>query len=350
MSTAEPRSIDWRRRQGPVLTTRLRLSLACWDYDRTAQLRGGQIAPAGIDLTYVTLPAEETFFRMLRHQEFDAAEMSLSSYVLTLRRPDPPFVAIPAFPSRMFRHGSIYIPAHSELPGPSALAGRTVGVPEYQMTAAVWIRGILAEHYGVPVDSVHYRTGGLHDPGRTEKLPLSLPDNIDVQSIGTGETLDGLLAAGRIDALYTARAPRSFRRDQPGGVRRLFADAKAVEREYFRQTSIFPIMHTIVLRRAVYERNRWIARSLLDAFVRAKAAAYAELAEVTALKYTLPWAVTDAEEAVALMGEDFWPYGLTANRHTLEVFLRYSYDQGLAHRLLSPDELFAAETLEEIHV
>jgi 4,5-dihydroxyphthalate decarboxylase len=214
----------------------------------------------------------------------------------------------------------------------------------------VWIRGILAEHYGVPVDSVHYRTGGLHDAGRTEKLALSLPPRFDVQPIGPGETLDGLLASGHIDALYTARAPRSFRSDQPAGVRRLFPDAKTVERAYFRQTSIFPIMHTIVIRRDVYERNRWIARSLLDAFVQAKAAVYDELAEVTALKYTLPWAVTDAEEAVAMMGKDFWPYGLAANRHTLEVFLRYSYDQGLAHRLLSPDELFAAETRDEIHV
>jgi 4,5-dihydroxyphthalate decarboxylase len=332
------------------LTNRLRLSLACWDYDRTAGLRNGTVAPAGIDLTCVTLPAEQTFFRMLRHEEFDVAEMSLSSYVLTLARSDPPFVAIPVFPSRMFRHGSIYIPGDSDLTAPSGLAGCTAGIPEYQMTAAVWIRGILAEHYGVPVDSVHYRTGGLHDAGRTEKLTLSLPPRFDVQPIGPGETLDGLLAAGRIDALYTARAPRSFRRDRPAGVRRLFPETRSVEREYFRQTSIFPIMHTIVIRREVYERDRWIARSLLDAFVEAKAAVYAALAEVTALKYTLPWSVTDAEDAVDMMGDDFWPYGLAANRHTLEVFLQYSYDQGLAHRLLSPDELFAAETLDQIHV
>jgi 4,5-dihydroxyphthalate decarboxylase len=332
------------------LTNRLRLSLACWDYDRTERLRNGLISPAGVEVTYVTLPAEDTFFRMLRHQEFDIAEMSLSSYVLTLAQPDRPFVAIPVFPSRMFRHGSIYIPPDSDLTGPSALAGRTVGIPEYQMTAAVWIRGILADQYGVPADSVHYRTGGLHDAGRTEKLPLSLPDRFDVQPIEAGQTLDGLLAAGQIDALYTARAPRSFHRDQPGGVRRLFPDAKTVEQEYFRQTSIFPIMHTIVMRRDVYERDRWIARSLLDAFVAAKAAVYTELAEVTALKYTLPWAVTDAEDAARLMGADFWPYGLAANLHTLEVFLRYSHDQGLAHRVLSPAELFAAETLDAIHV
>mgnify|MGYP002624091960 CR=1 FL=1 len=325
----------------------LRLSLACWDYDRTRALREGAVKPAGVDLTYLALPVEEIFFRMLRFGEFDAAEMSLSSYVLTLADDPSRFVAIPVFPSRVFRHGAVYVPAGGRVREPADLAGAVVGVPEYQMTAAVWIRGILAEHYGVPADRVRYRTGGLHDPGRTEKLRLNLPERFDVRPIGPGQTLDALLRAGDLDALYTARAPRSFDPTSPDSpVRRLFADYRAVEEEYARTTGVFPIMHTVVLRRDVYERHPWVARSLLDAFAESKRRAYRELLEVTALKVMLPWGVPEAERTIAVLGEDFWPYGVEPNRRTLETFLRYSYEQGLAARLWRPEELFAPETLE----
>ncbi|MFY1699747.1 ABC transporter substrate-binding protein [Solwaraspora sp. WMMA2101] len=327
---------------------RLPISLACWDYDRTRALREGTVRPAGVDLTYLPLPPEETFFRMLRWQEFDVAEMSLSSYVLSLFADEPPFVAIPVFPSRVFRHGSIYLAPSSTVRDPAELAGRTVGIPEYQMTAAVWIRGVLAEHHGLPVDGVRYRTGGLHHAGRQEKLRLDLPERFDVTPIRSDETLDGLLRTGAIDALYTARAPRSF--DPAGGpdrVRRLFSDPAAAERAYLRATGIFPIMHTVVLRRDVYQRHRWLARALLDAFAEARDRVYAELREVTALKISLPWVVPAAEEAAALLGHDFWPYGVEPNHGVLETFLRYSHEQGLARRLLEPTELFAPETLAD---
>jgi len=329
-------------------SSRLRLSLACWDYDRTRALQSGAVTPAGIDLVYLPLPPEETFFRMLRHREFDVAEMSLSSYVLTLFTDDPPFIAIPVFPSRVFRHGSIYVRDDGSVTTPADLAGRAVGVPEYQMTAAVWIRGILAEHHGLPVDAVTYRTGGLHDPGRVEKIHLDLPPRFRVSPIPADTTLDAMLVAGEIDALYTARAPRSYR---PGGpVRRLFSDPRAAEREYFRKTGIFPIMHTVVIRREVYEAHRWIARSLFDAFAAAKEAVYPQLHELTALKVSLPWTVSLAEETVELMGRDFWPYGLAPNATTLETFLRYSHEQGLAKRRLAPTDLFAPETLDAVLV
>lgn len=320
---------------------KLRISLACWDYDRTQALRDGTVVPEGVDLTYLALPPEETFYRMLRHREFDVAEMSLSSYAM-----DPsPFVAIPVFPSRTFRHGSIYLAPESGVAEPGDLVGRLVGVPEYQITAAVWIRGILAEHHGVPVESVRYRTGGLHEPGRVEKVALSLPAEVEVAPIGPGETLDGLLRTSQLDALYTARAPRSF--GAIAGVRRLFPDPGAAERAYLRETGIFPIMHTVVIRREVYERDRWLAGSLLDAFTRAKQLVYPRLREATALKVSLPWTVSAAEEAVALLGEDFWPYGLAANRTVLETFLRYSYEQGLAGQQYRPEDLFAPETLDQ---
>jgi 4,5-dihydroxyphthalate decarboxylase len=319
----------------------VRLSLACWDYDRTRALQSGRVRPSGIDLIPLVLPVEETFHRMLAHAEFDVAELSLSSYVLGFSRDDPRFIAIPVFPSRVFRHGSIYVRTGGDVQRPEDLRDRVVGVPEYQMTASVWIRGMLADRHGVPADSVRYRTGGLHDAGRTEKIPLELPASFDVTPIPPDRTLNDLLVAGDIDALYTARAPRAF---AEGTVRRLFDDPRSAERDYFRDTGIFPIMHTVVIRRDVYEANRWVARSLLDAFTASKDLVYPELHEITALKSMLPWGVNEAEDTVALMGPDFWAYGIEANRALLETFLRYSHEQGLARRPLTVEEIFAPET------
>ncbi len=191
--------------------SKLRMSLGCWNYDRTRALMDGSVQPQGIDLNYLNMPVEETFFRMLRHREFDAAEMSLSSYSVSRSKPEQPFVAIPVFPSRFFRHSCIYVNAKSGIREPKDLIGRRVGNPEYQITAPVWIRGILSDHYGVPVDSVTYCTGGEEEPGRSEKLKLELPPNIKVEPIGEHQTLSQMLADGEIDALYTARMPSSFR-------------------------------------------------------------------------------------------------------------------------------------------
>ncbi len=291
------------------------------------------------------MPVEETFFRMLRYREFDVAEMSLSSYTVSLFREPRQFIAIPVFPSRFFRHSSIYVNANAGIRTPADLIGKRVGNPEYQMTAPVWIRGILSDRYGVPVDGVTYVTGGEEEPGRSEKLSLDLPANIRVERIGPTQTLSRMLHDGQIDALYTARAPSSFRAGD-GRVRRLFENYPEVERTYFRDTGIFPIMHAIVIRRDVYEANRWVAQSLYKAFVEAQRRTYADLRESAALKAMLPWLTAHVEEAVALMGEDFWPYGFARNRDTLRTFLRYSHEQGLAKRLLEPEELFAPETLE----
>ena len=327
------------------MSGRVPLTLACWDYDRTSALANGDIRPDGVDLTYLSLPVEETFFRMLRYREFDAAEMSLSSYVISLLD-DGPFIAIPAFTSRAFRHNGIYVNAASGIAEPGDLPGRVVGLAEYQLTANVWIRGILAEHYGVPMESVTYFTGGEEEPGRDEKLALDLPPSIRVERIGAGKTLSAMLASGEIDALYTARMPSTYG-DGRGRVRRLLPDYPAVEREYYKQTGIFPIMHTIAIRTDVYERHRWIAQALAKAFAEAQRRTYADLDVTAALKAMLPWLTSHVEDARALMGEDFWPYGLTAaNRTTLATFLRYHHEQGLSPRLLAPEALFAPETLE----
>ena len=323
---------------------RISITLACERYDRTEALRDGRVTPAGVDLIYLPQPVEETFFRMARFREFDAAEMSLASYVVGLTR-DSPFVGLPVFPSRMFRHSGIYVSAASGITEPAALAGRRVGVAEFQLTANVWIRGVLADEYAVPVDSVTYVTGGLHSPGRVEKVPLDLPSGIRVEPLGPGRTLDRALATGEIDALYSPRAPESFTRGT-SGVRRLFEPSRPVEEDYFLRTGIFPIMHVLVLRREVYERNRWLARSLYDAFERARALCIEGIDDTAAARFMLPWLHDEVTRTRALLGDDYWPYGLEPNRHTLRTFLDYAYAQGLATRRLQPEELFAPETLE----
>jgi 4,5-dihydroxyphthalate decarboxylase len=320
------------------------VTLACWDYDRMRPLMDGTVRPEGIDLTYLPLMMPEPAFRMLHHREFAAAEFSLSWYTRTVASDPRPFIALPVFPSRMFRHSSIYVNADSGIERPRDLVGRRVGCPEYQMTAAVWIKGILADEYDVPVDSVRYLTGGLEQAGRTE-TPMSLPPSIDVRPIPQDKTLSAMLAAGEIDALYTAHQPSSFT-DGTKRVRRLFDNCARVEREYFSRTRIFPIMHVVVLDGDLYRRKPWLARSLMKAFEEAKAIAYKGLYETTALKYMLPWQIEAAEDARQLMGDDPFSYGLQGNEKTLATFLRYSHEQGLAPRLFEPEELFAPETLE----
>jgi 4,5-dihydroxyphthalate decarboxylase len=329
--------------------SRLKLTFGCWNYDRTRALMDGSVVPDGIDLNYLNMPVEETFFRMLRHKEFDVAELSLSSYCVSMSRPERPFIAIPVFPSRFFRHSCIYVNAKSGIREAKDLIGKRVGNPEYQMTAPVWIRGILSDHYGVPVDSVTYFTGGEEEPGRSEKIKLDLPANIMVQPIGPEQTLSQMLLDGEIDALYTARMPSSFR-SGGGRVKRLFEDYEQVERNYFKETGLFPIMHTVAMRRDVYEGNRWIAQSLMKAFNEAQRRCYADLYETAALKTMLPWLTSHVEQVRREMGEDFWPYGFEKNEANLRTFLRYHFEQGLSKRQLEPRELFAPEALESFKI
>jgi 4,5-dihydroxyphthalate decarboxylase len=329
--------------------SKLQLTFACWNYDRTRAMLQGRVQPEGIDLNYLTLPVEETFFRMLRYREFDVAEMSLSSYVMSLFKPEPPFVAIPVFPSRSFRHSCIYINANSGIKEPKDLIGRKVGSPEFQLTAPVWIRGIMTDEFAVPVNSVTYYTGGQEEPNRPEKLALDVPKDIRIQRIRPDQTLSSMLASGEIDAVYTPRTPSSFHSSN-GCVKRLFENFAEVERDYFRRTRLFPIMHTVVIRREVYERNRWVSQSLFKAFCLAQREAYEDLNETAALKLMLPWLPAHIEETRREMGSDFWPYGLPPNRHTLATFLRYSYEQGLSRRLLEPEHLFVPETLESFKI
>ena len=331
------------------MSTRVPLTLACGNYDRTRALHEGTVVPEGIELTTLELEPEEIFFRMSKFQEFDVSELSISSYVLTMRQPGgSPFVALPIFPSRSFRHSGIYVNTAAGIGVPADLRGRTVGVAEYQLSANVWIRGFLQDRYGVEASSVSYRTGGLHDAGRVEKIAVDLPPDVDIAPIAAGRTLSDMLVSGEIDAIYSPRTPAPFLDGHPA-VGRLFPDFKAAEVEYFQATGIFPIMHVIAVRREIYERNRWIARSLVKAFEQARQIAFAGLERTTALRYSLPWLVADLAQTRAVMGEDFWTYGLDErNRATIAAFLRYSYSQGLAERAYEPDELFAPESLDAV--
>jgi ABC-type nitrate/sulfonate/bicarbonate transport system substrate-binding protein len=325
--------------------SRLRLTFACGDYDRTRALDEGTIRPDGIELTYLRLPVEETFFRMMRHREFEVAEMSLSSYVVSLQSDPSPFVALPVYTSRMFRHGAIYCNAAAGISEPSDLRGKRVGTPEYQLTAGVWVRGILADHHGVPVDSVRYVTGGQESPNRIEKAAVDLGGKVELTRIASGQTLSAMLAEGEIDALYTPRIPSPFAAGDRR-VRRLFTDVVAAEKEYYGATGIFPIMHVVVIRRDVYEQYPWVAQSLYKALLRAKQEAYTTLYDSSALRFMLPWLNQDLEAARALLGEDYWSYGVEGNVEVLATFLRYHHEQGLSRRLLEPLELFAPEATE----
>ena len=329
--------------------SKLNLTFACWNYDRTRALMDGTVKVDGIHLNYLNLPVEETFFRMARFREFDISEMSLSSYCVTLAKPERPFVALPIFPSRFFRHSCIYVNANSGIREPKDLIGKRIASPEYQMTAPVWIRGILSDHYNVPVDAQPYLYGGEEEVGRIEKMKLTLPPNIQVSPIAPHQTLSQMLYDGELDALYTARMPSSFLKGD-GKVKRLFENYPEVERRYYRETGIFPIMHTVVMRREVYEANRWIAQSLTKAFIEAQRHTYDDLKDTAALKAMLPWLSAYVDETQREFGDDWWPYGLEKNIKTLETFTRYHHEQGLSPRRLDVHELFAPESLEAFKI
>ncbi len=324
--------------------SKLRLSLSCWNYDRMRALADGRVQPQGIELNFLDHIVEETFFRMLRYQEFDVAELSLSSYTVSLFRDPQPFIAIPVFPSRMFRHSCTFISAASGIREPKDLIGKKVASPEYQMTAPVWSRGIMQDEYGVKIGDCEYWTGGQETPGREEKLKLDLPPHIKLHPIAADKTLSQMLANGEIDALHSPRMPSTLH-TQPDRVKRLFEDYVEVERAYYQKTKLFPIMHTIAIRREVYEQNRWIAMELYQAFAQAQRICYEEMFETAALRNMLPWMIAEVEWLKRHMGDDWWPYGFEANKATLDTFLRYHHEQGLSPRRLQPQDLFAPETL-----
>jgi 4,5-dihydroxyphthalate decarboxylase len=319
----------------------LRLTLACGPYDRTQALRDGSIAPEGIELTYLDLQPAEIFWRMLQYREFDVSEMSLSNYTTLISTGNSPFVAIPVFPSRVFRHSYFFINPTRGITKPADLKGKRGGVPEYSMTAAVYMRGLLQHEYGVKPADVEWVQG------RADRLGRALPRDIRLTQAPAGTELGDLLERGEIDFLMTANNPLSFRRGSPN-VRRLFPNYAELEKDYYRRTRIYPIMHTVVIRREIYDRDPWVALSLYKAFCRAKEHCYRMLLETGSPKASFAWLQPMIEEEREIIGRDWYPYGIEPNRPTLEALLQYTQEHGLTDRRPKVEELFAPSTLRDI--
>ncbi|MDH3241362.1 MAG: ABC transporter substrate-binding protein [Alphaproteobacteria bacterium] len=325
------------------------ITIAGWGYDRTRALMTGEVKVEGCDVTFLDLEPEEMFHRALHFEEFDATELSFSNYLTLTARDACPYVAIPAFPGRRFRHQGIYINTESGIKGPEDLKGRIVGTPEYQVTASVWIRGIFEDEFGILPSDIRWRAGGLYQPARTEKVTFQAPEGVELKRIEAHQTLSQMLLDGEIDALLGPRAPTGF--GQPGvPLARLFPDYIEREKDYFRRTGIFPIMHLIVVHKKKVAALPWLPVSLYKAFEAAKDMAIERLMEENEPMATYPWIDGVIEEAQSFMGKDFWPYGLEANRTTLEAFLRYHYDQGLADRKLELEEIFVPSTLSRSRI
>lgn len=326
---------------------KLTLTLACGDYDRHRPLIDNRVSPEGIALNIIPLEPEECFWRMLRYREFDVAELSMSSYVLRRSKGRDDLVAIPVFPSRFFRHSSIYVNRHSGIASPADLKGKRVGLGEYQMTAMVWVRGFLQDDYGVSAADVNWVTGGYEQTGRSEREPLQLPPEISCRPIPPEKTLFRMLLDREIDALIAARIPAIW--GHPDVVR-LFPDYGQVEREYFQRTGMFPIMHTIALQSELLAAHPWVAQSLYKAFRQAKKIALQGLYEAPAHRYTMPLLLSQLDEQRQLFGNDPWPYGLEPNRKDLDTFLRYMVEQGLTPTVPPVESLFAPSSLNEFKI
>lgn len=323
--------------------TRLTLSIAMGDYDRTRPIHDGRVQIDGIDPVTLLQSPEEMFFNAFRHRTCDVSELSLSSYAVSLTREDPPYVAVPVFLSRAFRHSSVYVRADRGIEGPGDLAGRRIGIAEYQLSANVWARAILTGE-GVPPEAIIWVRGGMDTPGRPEKLKVSLPEGVRVEAAPEGATLNAMLAAGEIDGFIGPRAPRCFAEGHPQ-VRRLWQDGLGAARAWHARTGMFPIMHVLGVRQSLAEAHPWLPGALMKAFTEAKAMAQAALADTSATKVTLPF-VEDVLGIARDMSPDLWSYGLGPNRETLDFFLHHHHAQGLSPRRLTPEELFHPATHE----
>jgi len=327
---------------------KLPLTLAIGEYDHTRDLVDGTVPVAGVALNVLRLPIEEMFYRFLLHGEFDVSEVSLAKIAALAAQDDPRFVPIPVFPSRVFRHSSIYVGSESGIAKAEDLAGKRIGVPEWAQTAAVYSRGMLAHEYSVDLASIDWHQGGVNEPGRREKVALELPPGYRLTVVAE-RSLSEMLVAGDLDAVLSARAPAPFvaadRR-----VRRLFPDFRDVELAYARKTGIFPIMHVLALRREVFDRHRWLPLNLLKAFDDARRRSLERAADITASHFPLPWVPDELRQLRDLMGGDPWPYGVDANRSTLDAFLTYAFEQGVCRRRVTADELFPPEVHETFKV
>ncbi|CAM5197433.1 4,5-dihydroxyphthalate decarboxylase OS=Castellaniella defragrans OX=75697 GN=HNR28_000913 PE=4 SV=1 [Castellaniella defragrans] len=327
----------------------LKLSFAIGDYDRNRAIIDGRIPIDGVDPVVMKLSPEEIFFRAMRHESFDVCELSLSSFTLRVARGDNPYVGIPVFLSRAFRHASIIVRKDRGIESPADLIGKRVGTPEWQLTANVWTRAFLQDDFNVQFQDIHWLRGGLEEPGRVEKLKTDLPAGVQMEDIPRDRTLADMLERGEIDAYIGPRAPLCFTPDNPR-LRWLFVDPTQASLDYYRRTRIFPIMHLLGVRRTLAEAHPWLPVALQKAFTLSKTLALEALADTSATKVTLPFVEEQLRLAQTHMGADFWAYGAHENQHVLEYFLSQHHSQGISGRLVSIDELFHPATLESYKI
>lgn len=317
----------------------LPLTLACWDYDRTRPLIDGLVKPKGIDLKVEVLRPRQMFPRMLENQEFHASELSLASYASLIGRGECPFVAIPVALSKFFRHSCIYVRKGAGIRTPQDLRGKRVGTTQYSSTAVTFMRGMLKDEYGVEARDMHWFMGGLTKPTEAPLIPLDLPPEIRLDFVPEGDTLERMMAEERLDALLSIYIPKLFA-DEWVGIERLFPDFKSVEKDYYKRTGIFPIMHTIALRQDVVREHPWVPASLYQAFCESRDIALEGLWDTDALRLGLPWLIDHVEEAWRVFGKDFWAYGMKANRPALEAVGRYVHEQHFSPRVVSAQEIW----------
>jgi 4,5-dihydroxyphthalate decarboxylase len=327
--------------------SKLALSVAIGDYDRNRPLIDGAVRIDGVDPVFMTLYPEEIFFRALRTYDFDICELSLSSFTVKTAAGDNPYVGIPCFVSRAFRHTSIYVRT-DRIREPKDLKGRKVGVPEYQLTANVWARAILQDDYAIAPADIRWVRGAIEHAGRIEKISIKLPPGVVLEDAPAGRTISDLIDKGEIDGFIAPRPPYLA---QPNpNVGWLFGDPIAAAKDYFKRTGIFPIMHLVGIRRTLVDQHPWLPAAVMKAFEQSKAAALAHLSDTSATKVTLPFIEEQLAATRELMGEDFWPYGLESSRKTLDTFLRHHHAQGLSSRLVTPEELFHPSTHETFKI
>lgn len=320
----------------------LTLSFAAGAYEHVRDLTTGAVKPNGINLVSVHGVIEDVLFRSHWHREWDVAEIGLGAHVLAVSKGEDDIVGIPVFTSRVFRHSAIYVRADSKIEKPTDLHGKRIGVPEWGMAAAVWARGILADEHGFDFRQARWFQGGLHDKGRPERMPPAYVKGLDYTNVRDG-SLNDLLVAGELDAIFTARAPNAFTNGD-GKVRHLFANLQQEELAYWRRSGIIPIMHFVGIRRDVYEKNRWIAVELLRAFEQSKNRSLERARDIVASFFPVPLMHYAVDDARSVMGEDYWPYGIEANRSALDAYTRYCFEQGITKQKVEVDDLFAPET------
>ncbi len=327
---------------------KLQLSIAMGDYDRTRALLDGSVQIDGVAPVCLTLSPEETFFRAFRGQEFDISELSFSSYLVKASQGSSPYIAVPVFLSRAFRHTSIWV-RKDRIKRPEDLKGKRVGVPEYQLTANVWARAVLQDDFGVSPADITWVRGGIETPGRPEKITLQLPPDVHLENAPEGLTISDMLDRGDLDGFIAPRPPSGAALHNPQ-VGWLFDDPTAVAKDYYRRTGIFPIMHVVGIRKTLAEQHPWLPGAVLKAFTQAKAAALDKLADTSATKVTLPFVEEQLKAARDAMGDDYWAYGVQSSRKTLEAFVRHHHAQGLSQRLMAVDEIFHPATYESYSI